>query len=64
MRRIARKQVLLIVSSLVDQPQDVALKEFGLKSGRYVDQLSQKTITLADELHLGPYQVLWLELPL
>ena len=64
MRRLGREQVLLIVSSLVDQPQAIALKEFGLKPGRYVDQLSQETITLADELHLAPYQVLWLELPL
>jgi len=64
MRRIAQTQMLLIVSSLIDQPQHLALREFGLSPGTYVDQLSQASITLADELVLAPYQVLWLELPL
>ncbi len=64
MRRSNTQQVLLIVSSLVDQAQPVALKELGLEPGTYLDQLSQTTITLADELALAPYQVLWLELPI
>lgn len=64
MRRVADAQTLLIVSSLMDQPQHLALKEFGINPGSYLDQLTQTTITLADELLLEPYQVLWLELPL
>jgi len=63
MVRFVPEQKLLVICSLVDEHQHLSLKSFDLTPGTYTEQLSEVEITLADELVLAPYQVLWLELP-
>lgn len=63
LQRECRKQSLLVVCSLLDQPQILPADMLQLTAGTYVDRLHEQSIAITTGLPLQPHQVMWLELP-
>lgn len=63
LQRECREQSLLVVCSLMDQPQILPADMLQLTAGIYVDRLHEQSIAITTGLPLQPHQVMWLELP-
>ncbi|MEQ8692384.1 MAG: alpha-amylase family glycosyl hydrolase [Pseudomonadales bacterium] len=63
LQRECREQSLLVVCSLMDQPQILPADMLQLTAGIYVDRLHEQFIAITTGLPLQPHQVMWLELP-
>ena len=62
MYRTCPTQTLLVVASVVAQPQRISVGQLDLPAGQYADALTGRTVTVSDRLELGPYEVVWLDL--
>ena len=62
MYRTCPEQNLLVVCSMIDAPQSLPLDLVRLIPGTHTDHISEQILSLQDELHLAPYQVMWLQL--
>ncbi|MEQ9450590.1 MAG: alpha-amylase family glycosyl hydrolase [Pseudomonadales bacterium] len=63
LQRECREQSLLVVCSLMDQPQILPVDMLQVTAGIYVDRLHEQSIAITTGLPLQPHQVMWLELP-
>lgn len=61
MRRESANQKVLVVASVSNQGQSLALAGIDLAPGMYQDLLTSSVVAVTDESRIQPYQVMWLD---
>lgn len=59
--RVCQAQTILVVASVVDQPQRLPLDKLGIEAGHFHDHLHEVDVAVTDELLLQPFAVCWLD---
>ena len=61
MRRMGERQTILVVASVTGQGQRLSRADLGIAPGSYDDLVAGAKVPVADDIDLGPFQVLWLD---